>query len=201
MHDAFGAAGDRALHCRTQFIPRRAVAAGEYAQQHRQRSTRDAFDAPVLEQTRDHVTRRGTEDVGEHQHSVACIKRLEQLARAQHEVVGVVLPPDAQRRHLRGRLAEDLRGAREQRFANGPMGDDQDADHSSLSSASRNMPATSKPVWSWISLKPVGLVTLTSVRKSPITSSPTNSKPLAASTGPNASPISRWRALSGCATP
>ena len=55
------------------------------------------------------------------------------------------------------------------------------------------MPATSKPVWSWISRKQVGLVTLTSVSQSPITSSPTSSRPRCREPGPSASAISRSR--------
>ncbi len=52
------------------------------------------------------------------------------------------------------------------------------------SSASMNIAGTSKPACSVISWKQVGLVTLISVRQSPITSSPTSSRPRAASTGP-----------------
>ena len=52
------------------------------------------------------------------------------------------------------------------------------------SSASMNIFGTSKPVCSVISWKQVGLVTLISVRLSPITSRPTSSRPRAASIGP-----------------
>jgi hypothetical protein len=61
--------------------------------------------------------------------------------------------------------------------------------------------ATSKPACAVISWKPVGLVTLISVRQSPMTSRPTRSRPRRASTGPIASAISRSRWLSSCATP
>ena len=59
------------------------------------------------------------------------------------------------------------------------------------SSASMNIAGTSKPVCSVISWKQVGLVTLISVSQSPITSSPTSSRPRAASTGPSALAISQ----------
>src|SRR5450830_646090 len=64
-----------------------------------------------------------------------------------------------------------------------------------------NMAATSKPVWSKISWKQVGLVTFTSVRLSPMMSRPTSSRPRAASTGPSASAISRSRSEMGWARP
>mmetsp|Transcript_21599 Transcript_21599/g.51231 ORF Transcript_21599/g.51231 Transcript_21599/m.51231 type:complete len:524 (-) Transcript_21599:4591-6162(-) len=69
------------------------------------------------------------------------------------------------------------------------------------SSASTNIFATSKPLWSVISWKQVGLVTLISVTCSPITSRPTSSRPRAARMGPRASAISRSRAVNGRATP
>src|SRR5205823_5329073 len=71
----------------------------------------------------------------------------------------------------------------------------------SASKASAKDPATSKPVCLVISTNPVGLVTLTSVRKSPMTSSPTTNNPSAASFGPMLSAISRSRSVSGRATP
>ena len=46
-----------------------------------------------------------------------------------------------------------------------------------FSSASTNIAGTSNPVWSWISWKQVGLVTLISVTRLPIMSSPTSSRP------------------------
>jgi hypothetical protein len=52
-----------------------------------------------------------------------------------------------------------------------------------------------------ISWKQVGLVTLISVSCSPITSSPTSSRPRAASTGPSARDLAVARRDSGCATP
>src|SRR6185436_6119286 len=149
---------------------------------------RNAFHLAVVQQARDHVARSGAEDVGEHEHAVAGVDLLEQLGGAQHEVVGVVLAPDAERRDLLGRAAEDLARAREQRGADLAVRDQQHADHLSFfSSAVTNMPATSKPVWSWISRKQVGLVTFTSVSQSPMMSRPTSSRPRAASPGPTAS--------------
>src|SRR5688572_6090535 len=198
VHQALGAAGQRALDGRRQ----RAVAAGEHAQQHRQRDARHAFDAAVVEQVRNGVAGRGAEDVGEDQHAVALVEVFQQLARAQRDLVRVVVARHAERGHQRRHAAEDLPGAGEQRLADGAVGDDQHADHASLfSSASRNRPATSVPDWSWISRKPVGLVTLTSVIQSPMTSRPTSSKPLCESTGPSSAAISRCRAVTGWATP
>src|SRR4029077_12051231 len=120
----------------------------------------------------------GAENVGQHQHAVAGVELLEQLLPAQHEVVRVVLAPHRQRQHLRRRAAEDLRGAREQRGADLAVRHDEHPDHlSRVSSALMNMPATSQPLWSWISRKQVGLVTFTSVSQSPMMSSPTTSNP------------------------
>jgi hypothetical protein len=80
--------------------------------------------------------------------------------------------------------------------------DDEDTDRASFfSSASTKRAATSNPVWSAISRKPVGLVTLISVTQSPITSSPTSSSPRSASRGPMTAAISLCRGLSGCASP
>src|SRR5262245_15321582 len=198
VHQAFGAARQGALHRAGQ----RAVPAGEHAQQHRQRDARYAFDVAVLKQLRDRVARRSAEDVGEHQHAVALVEPFEQLARAQRDVIRIVVARHAQRGDERRHVAEDLPRAGQQRLADLAVRDDQHADHASfLSSASRNAAATSKPLWSVISRKPVGLVTLISVSQSPITSRPTSSRPRFASVGPSASAISRWRLLTGCATP
>src|SRR2546421_4360489 len=187
VHQSLAAAGERALDpCRD-----RAVAAGQHAQQHRQRDAGDAFHPPVLQELGHHVARGGAEDVGEDEHAVAGVDLLHELARPQHQVVGVVLAPHAQRGYLLRRGAEDLRGAREKRGADVPVGDDENADHDSLDSrACMNIPETSKPVWSWISRKQVGLVTLTSVSQSPITSRPTSSRPRWANLGPTAAAIS-----------
>ena len=57
------------------------------------------------------------------------------------------------------------------------------------SSASANIAPTSNPVCCVISTKQVGLVTLTSVRQSPMTSNPTTSRPSAQSAGPSAAAI------------
>src|SRR6185503_4023180 len=193
VHDALGSARQRALHR----CPERAVAARQHAQQHRQRHAGHAFDLAIAQQPRHHVARGGAEDVGEHEHAVAGVDSL-----AQHQVVGVVMAPDAQRGHLLGRAAQDLARAREQRGADLAVRDQQHADHwSFFSSAATNMPATSKPVWSWISRKQVGLVTFTSVSQSPMMSRPTTSRPRLASVGPRAWAISLWRALRGLATP
>src|SRR3954469_8276511 len=114
---------------------------------------------PVVEQVRDGVARRGAEDVGEHQHAIALLEAFEQLACAQRDVVGVVVARYAERGDERRQPAEDLAGARQQRFTDRAVRDDQHADQASfLSRASRKMPATSKPLWSWISRKQVGLV-------------------------------------------
>jgi len=69
----------------------RALAAGEHAQQHGERKPRDPSTPPVLEKPRDHVARRGAEDVGEYQHAVAGVELLEQALDAQDQVVGVVV--------------------------------------------------------------------------------------------------------------
>ena len=55
------------------------------------------------------------------------------------------------------------------------------------------------PAWALISWKPVGLVTLISVRQSPITSSPARKMPRSRAQGAIASAISRSRSESGCA--
>src|SRR6185503_11911548 len=163
---------------------------------------RHALDLAVLEQLGDHVARCGAENVGEDEDPVAGVDLVHQLARAQHEVVRVVLAPHAQGASLRRHAAEDLRGAVEQRPADLAMRHDEDPDHESFDSrASMNVPDTSNPVWSWISRKQVGLVTLISVTQSPMTSRPTSSRPRSASLGPSAAAISRCRAVTGCATP
>src|SRR6185295_61521 len=113
---------------------------------------------------------------------------------------------DADLAHAQRPLAQHVARRVDQRLAKGAVGDDQDADHRArslpfFSTASRNIPETSNPVWSWISRKQVGLVTLISVTQSPITSRPTSSRPRDASSGPSACAISRSRAESGCATP
>ena len=109
--------------------------------------TPDTPSMPVLQQARHHVTGCGAEDVGEHEHAVAGVQAVEQLARAQHQIVGVVLAPHAEGRDLLGHVAEDLGRAREQRLADAAVRDDEDADHEVLcSSASMNIPETSNPV-------------------------------------------------------
>src|SRR5262249_22667825 len=181
---------------------RAAVAPGQHPQQHRQRHAGDALDPAVREELGHHVAGRGAEDVGENEHAVAGVDLVHHLARAQQQVVGIVLAPHAERGDLARALAEDLRSALEKRRADLAVGDDEEADHESLdSSASMNMPDTSKPLWSWISRKQVGLVTLISVSQSPITSRPTSSSRRAASFGPSAAAISRCLAPIGCATP
>src|SRR5437868_4947354 len=197
MHDALGAAGDRALHRRAE----RAIASGEDAQEHRQGNARHAFDVVVGEEARDHIAGRRAEDVGEHRHAVAGVELLEEISRAQHEVIGIVLPPDREGRHLLRPAAQDLVRARQHRRADLAVRDEEHADHFSLaSSALMNMPATSNLVWSWISRMQVGLVTFTSVSQSPMMSSPTSSSPRLASTGPSACAISCCRADRGFAT-
>ena len=147
MHQSLGPARERALDRAAQLVAFRSAAPGEHAQQHRQRDARHAFDAPVLQQARHHVTGCGAEDVGEHEHAVAGVQAVEQLARAQHQIVGVVLAPHAEGRDLLGHVAEDLGRAREQRLADAAVRDDEDADHEVLcSSASMNIPETSNPV-------------------------------------------------------
>src|SRR5260221_655231 len=78
--------------------------------------------------------------------------------------------------------AERMGGGAQRAFAEVAVLDQKNADHQCLpilfSRASRNIPETSNPVWSWISRKQVGLVTFTSVSQSPITSRPTRSRPL-----------------------
>src|SRR5262249_59376817 len=97
----------------------------------------------------------------------------------------------AQRGRSNRCLAEDLQRRGEHVLASRAVGEHENADHCSrASSASTKSPATSNPVWSWISRKQVGLVTLTSVSQSPMTSSPTTSRPRLASTGPRALAIS-----------
>jgi len=108
-----------------------------------------ALDVVVVEQARDHVAGRRAEDVGEDQDAVAGVDLVHHLSRAQDQIVGIVLAPNAERGDLARALTEDLRGALEQRSADLAVGDDQHADHESLDSrASRNIPATSKPLWS-----------------------------------------------------
>src|SRR5205085_1498201 len=108
MHDTFRARRQRALHRCTEG----AIAAGKDAQQHGQRDARDPFDVVVGKQARDDVARRRAEYVGEDQHAVAGVDLLYDLARAQHQVIRVVLAPDRERRHLRRPAAEDLVRAR-----------------------------------------------------------------------------------------
>src|SRR5436190_1022926 len=104
----------------------------------------------VLHQSRDDVAGRRAEDISEDEHAVAGVDVLEELARAQHEVVRVVLAPDRERGHLQRRAAQDLARAREHRGADLAMRDQQYADHFILaSSAVTNIPETSNPVWSW----------------------------------------------------
>ena len=55
-----------------------------------------------------------------------------ELARAQHQVVGIVLPPHRQGQHLLLRAAEDLARAGEHGGADLAVRDEQHADHLSL---------------------------------------------------------------------
>src|SRR5204863_350592 len=139
--------------------------------------------------------------VGEHEHARAVVElRGERACLVELDLrIGIQRNPDRGRAH--GRLADDLNRRGEHVLATRAMGDEKDPDHRSrASSASMNKPATSNPVWSWISRKQVGLVTFTSVIQSPMMSSPTSSRPRLASVAPRAWAISCCRADSGFAT-
>src|SRR5688500_20217991 len=102
------------------------------------------------------------------------------------------------RHHLLMQANHYLLRSSAQRLADASMRDYKYADNEIFcSKESRNIPETSKPVWSWISRKPVGLVTFTSVSQSPMTSRPIRCSPLFESTGPSAAAISRWRSVTG----
>src|SRR5512139_3155615 len=206
VYHALGAARKGLFDHRGELL----VAVGERADQHRQVDPGDALDPAGLEQAQRDVARGGAEDVGEHEHAVAVVELRHEVARLRQDRVGLVVHGDADLAHAHRPLAERVARRVDERLAEGAVRDDEDADHAVAlasdartlrSSASMKVPETSKPVWSWISRKQVGLVTFTSVRQSPITSSPTSSRPRAASTGPSASAISRSRADSGRAMP
>src|SRR4051812_20229524 len=85
VHHALRTPGERTLHRGIEH----AIAAGEDPQEHRQRYARDTFDVVVLQQARYHVAGRRAEDIGEDEHAVAGVDVLEELARAQHEIIRV----------------------------------------------------------------------------------------------------------------
>src|SRR5512134_74887 len=137
VHHPFRAPGKGTLHGGRE----RSVAARKHAQQHRQRGARHPLDAAVLEQARNYIAGRGAEDVGQHEDPVARIEAFKQLARTQHQVVGVVLAPDDELGYLLRRDAHDLAVSGQHRLADASVGDDHDADHATFfSRASKNMP-------------------------------------------------------------
>src|SRR5258706_15103370 len=165
VHHALGAARKRLLHRGREPL----VAVGEGADQHRQVVPRDALDAPRLQQLERDIAGGGAVDVGQHQHAVAFVELAHEVGGLRQDRRRVVVDRDADLAHAQWALAEHVARRMDQRLAEGAVRDNQDANHRDgcfnlVSSASRNMPETSNPVWSWISRKQVGLVTLTSVR-------------------------------------
>src|SRR5712671_4819665 len=201
VHHAVGPARARLL----QHPGERQVAVRQRPHQHGQVRARQPFHAAVRQQLGGYVGGRGAVHVREDEHPRAVVDARERLAPPRKERFRRVERRDADVLGALGLPAEGMRSGAQQRFAEVPVRDEEDAHHyrleSFFSSDSTNMPATSRPLWSWISRKQVGLVTLTSVSQSPITSRPIRCRPRAARTGPSACAISRWRALTGCATP
>src|SRR5688572_7757665 len=74
VQHALGSARQRLLYGDREPL----VAIGEGAHQHRQVDSRDAFDAPGLQQLQGDIAGRGAVDVGEHQHAVALVELLHQ---------------------------------------------------------------------------------------------------------------------------
>src|SRR5690242_3683523 len=162
MDDAFLSAAHRLFDDRGE----RLVTVGQRPDQHREARAREAFHPAGLQQPGGDVRGRRAEHVGQHQYSFSGVELAKQLPRAGQDRVGVVAQPHAHMSHLLGTLAEDVTRAVDERLAEGAVRDDEDSDHGlhAASSASRNIPATLKPVCCVISWKQVGLVTLISVR-------------------------------------
>src|SRR5262245_32141307 len=209
----------------------RLVTVSQDPDQHRQIDARHTFDLARDQQLGGDIGGRAAIHVGENQHSLAFIELLHELARLRQQAVRIILRRDAELFQAQRALVEHVARAVDQALAECAVGNDQDADHerglsprrlktilyskalrrtvpghlrpeaSSRSSASMNMAATLKPLCSVISWKQVGLVTLTSVNQSPMTSRPTRSRPSLCSAGPSASAISRSRRVSSRATP
>src|SRR5712671_5970773 len=202
VHDALAAAGARLLH----HLGERLLAMRERPHQHRQVGPREALHLAVLQELGRHVRGRGAEHVGEHQYARAVVDARQRFSAAHQQGLGRIGRADADMLGARRLPAQRVCRRAQQRFAQGPVRNEKDPDHYFyleifFSKESRNIPETSKPVWSWISRKPVGLVTLISVSQSPMTSRPTRSRFLFARTGPIAAAISRCLGVSGWATP
>src|SRR5258706_13183734 len=161
VHHTLGAARQRFFDREREPL----LAVGQRADQHRQVDAGDSLDTSRHEQAQRDVAGRCAVDVGQHQHAVAFVELAHQLQRLRQDRFRIVVHRDPDLAYAQGALAEHVARRMDQRFAERAMRDDEDADHCSFAStASMNMPATSKPGWSWISRKQVGLVTLTSVR-------------------------------------
>src|SRR5690606_10905112 len=101
-----------------------------------------------------------------------------QILRDRQNQIGIIVHRYADLADTQRALAEHVTRAMDQRFTEGAVTDDENTDHclilaafvavgravaTASSSASMYIFATSKPVWSVISRKQVGLVTLISV--------------------------------------
>src|SRR6267142_2774025 len=140
MDDPFASAAHRFFDERGQGL----VAIGERADQHRQARPGEPLDPPGLQEPRGDVRRRRAEHVGQDQHPVSRVELAKQLPGPRQDRVGIVAQPHAQLAHLLRALAEHVARAVHQRFAEGAVRDDQDADHErhAASRASMNIPAT-----------------------------------------------------------
>src|SRR5580765_931750 len=107
----------------------RLVAVGERADEHRKARTGEALDLAGLEKPRGDVRRSRAEHIGEHQHPFSRVQLPKQVTGPGQERIGIVVQRHPHLTHLLRPLAENVARAVHQRFAEGAVGDDQDADH------------------------------------------------------------------------
>ena len=107
---------------------------GEQAQQHRQVDPGDELDAPRLDQPRGDVAGGGAVEVGEQQHAFAIVDRGDHPAGERQGVGGILARRQAELAEQRRALVEDVADALDQRFAEGAVGDEKEADHGVLRS-------------------------------------------------------------------
>ena len=105
------------------------VAVRERLDEHRQVHAGDPFHAAGLEEPRRDVRRRGAVDVAHHEHARALVQEADEVFAHAHHGVGVVVHGDADLAHVHGPLAEHVARRVDERFSEGAVGDNEDADH------------------------------------------------------------------------